>query len=111
MKCPHCNKETKLVEPMKICSICNGSGKVVDFGRGVIDALGSKYWKKCPSCNDNLIKSKPQLTEEELESYIIKSLDHIGLELRVWKEGYFGRKPEEELVKRFTQALLSKMRG
>ena len=45
------------------------------------------------------------LTEEGLTGTILKSLDNIGLELRVWKEDYFGSTAEAELAKQLAHAI------
>ena len=46
------------------------------------------------------------MDREKLIEAIEKSLDHIGLELRVWQEDYFGRKPEQKLVEQLADQLL-----
>ena len=45
----------------------------------------------------------PQIDQEELEKVLNEALDHFGYEVRVWKDYYFGRRSEKEIVEKITK--------
>lgn len=80
-----------------------------------------KEWNNMTEAQQDYVKARNLARQEcvlyftkqlaGLEGIVNKSLDQIGLELKVWKEDYFGSKLEQELVKRFSQSIYENILG